>query len=99
MDAVLEEAFRDLAADVMAQGFLTELLLTRFLKDHMSEYRAELVEAIKKSGRRTDHFGQASSDQLAELHADVTVRMHSALDGYLKRAMARLAAGDEQEAP
>jgi hypothetical protein len=89
-----EEAIRNVFADEMACGFLVELLLTDYLKRMPEPIRPGLVAAMRQTGRRIDHYaGLAKDERTAELLADVTVRMHDALDGYLDRALARLAAG------
>jgi hypothetical protein len=89
-----EEAIRNTMADQMACAFIVEILLVGYLKQFPAgAARDSIVETIKKTGRRTDQFaGLAKTDRMAELLSDVTVRMHSALDGYLERALARLAA-------
>jgi len=87
-----DDVLRNVMADQMACSMLVEILLVQYLNRFSTpEDRLEIVEAIRRSGRKTDHFaGRASTEALAELLADVTVRMHSALDGYLERALARL---------
>jgi hypothetical protein len=93
-----EEHLRNVFADQMAAGFIVELLLVDKLKSWPVEIRAQLVQAMRQSGRRTDQFaGAARNEAEAELLADVTVRMHRALDGYLDRALARLEAGEAVE--
>jgi pyruvate/2-oxoglutarate/acetoin dehydrogenase E1 component len=90
---MIEEAFRNVAADSMAQGFIVEILLTRYLKQFPPADREEIAESLIKTGRRIDHFhGVAKDDEfLAELFSDVTIRMHAALEALVKRAMRRAA--------
>lgn len=89
-----DESLRNALADQMASGFLLELLLVDKLDSIPDELRDHWLELVRTTGRRTDQFaGLARSEEQAELVADITVRSHAALDGYLERAMARLEAG------
>ena len=92
MNPTEEEAFRNVAADNMALGFI---LLAKHLKSFPPRERSVLVETLKKQGRETDHLqGLTRGDEaMSELLADVVVRMHEALDGYVARAFVRIGAG------
>lgn len=91
-----DQHLRNIAADQMAVGFIVELLLVDKLKSWPDEIRARLVQTLRDAARRTDQLaGTASNDHEAEVLADVTVRMHIAMDGYIDRALARLAAGEQ----
>ena len=95
MNPTEEEAFRNIAADNMALGFIVEILLAKYLKSFPPRERSVLVESIKQTGRETNHLrGVTEGDEaMSELLADVVVRMHGALDGYVARAFARIGAG------
>jgi hypothetical protein len=90
-----DEAFRNVAADSMAQGYIVEILLTQYLKTFPPQLRQSLVETLLSNGKRTDHFaGLAKDDQTAEMLSDVVVRMHNALEGLVARSVQRLLAGE-----
>lgn len=91
----LVEAFRNVAADNMAQGLVVEWLLCRQLKQYPKEIRGEIAESLKASGRNTTSFSQLrASDAMSEMLSDVAVRMFGALDGLVDRAMARAEASE-----
>jgi hypothetical protein len=86
-----DEAFRNVAADSMAQGFVVEILLSQYLKQFAGDSREEVCRSLISTGQRTEHFaGLAKDEETAELFADVVVRMHAALEGLVSRAAARL---------
>ena len=88
-NSTLDEAFRNVAADSMAQGYVIQILLSHFIKqfDH-SALREEFAESLRAGGRKTDHFaGLRLPDSVAELLADVAVRQQAALDGLVARAL------------
>lgn len=94
MNPTQDEAFRHLAADAMAQGFITEILLTQYLKGFPPSLRQPIADTILKAGAMIDPDGRAPSEELAEMHADVTVKMQAHLASYVQRALARLQAGE-----
>jgi hypothetical protein len=86
----LDEAFRNVAADSMAQGYVVQFLLAQFLKQFdYAAHRRECVEFLRAGGRKTDHLSALKlSDAVAEMLADVAVRQQAALDGLAERALA-----------
>ena len=85
-----EEQLRNIAADQMANAFITEILLCRYFKAHPEEMWDELGDHMVEVGKRTDHFtGIAKTEEEAEVFADVVVKMHDALRGYVDRALLR----------
>jgi hypothetical protein len=95
-----EEGVRNALGDLMAIGFLVELLVADYLQRSPEALRDELVEAIRSAGKETSQLaGLAPNEEAAELLADITVRMHDALDGYLDRALERLAAARAHARP
>jgi hypothetical protein len=92
-----DEAFRNVAADSMAQGFIVEILLSQYLRDSPLEHRRVLADSLVTTGKRTDLFqGLTNDEATAELFSDVVVRMHGALEGIVARAMARAAAAESR---
>lgn len=90
-----DDQLRNLAADSMAQGFLLEMLRTDYLR-RFGPFRFDMAKTILNVGQRTDHFAGLVKDFAeAEVFADVVVRMHQALDGYVGRALTRIAAGEK----
>ncbi|MGY3125055.1 hypothetical protein ACVWXQ_008992 [Bradyrhizobium sp. S3.14.4] len=57
-----EEMFRNVAADSMAQGFIVEILLARYLGELLPADRIEIVETLTKQGKRTDQFAGLIKD-------------------------------------
>jgi hypothetical protein len=92
MNAMEEEAFRNVAADTMALGFIVEILLSRYFKSFPPEDRASLAASMKKTAREIGHLHGATkgNEALSELLADVVVRMQPMLDRYVARALERI---------
>jgi len=88
-----DEAFRNVAADSMAQGFVVEILLTQYLKTFPAgKVRKKICDSIIQTAKRTDHYeGLIQDEHVAELFADVVVRMHRAVEALVSRAAARVA--------
>lgn len=88
-----EEQLRNVAADQMASAFIVEILLSRYIKSHPRETWFDLCETLVKSAQKTDHFTAIiKTEEEAEVFADVVVKMHDAIEGYTKRALARAVA-------
>ena len=86
-----EEGVRNALGDLMAIGFLVELLVADYLQRTSEPLRDRLVAAIRAAGKETSELaGLAADEEAAELLADITVRMHDAIDGYLDRALERI---------
>jgi hypothetical protein len=96
MESHLEETFRNVAANCMAQRFVVEILLTRYLSEHQSPFRDRLAEQIVQSAKQTDHFAglTAGNEALSELFADVVVRMQAEVETLVGRAMYQAQKGD-----
>lgn len=93
-----DDQLRNLAADSMAQGFLVEILLTDYLRRWGGD-RFDMAQTILDVGQRTDEFAGLVEDFAeAEVFADVVVRMHEALDGYVGRALKRAEAAEKMGA-
>ena len=87
-----EDQIRQVAADQMAVGFIVEILLKEYLKSFPPEQRGEIAQTIIKTGERTDAFTNVVKDDFeAEAFADVVVLSHGKVQGYVERALARIA--------
>ena len=91
MTNVDDEAFRNVAAESMAQGFLLEILLAAYLQPLAQDRREAFATSVLTAGQRTDQLdGLAKDEATAELLGDATRRMQAALEGLVFRAMRRL---------
>jgi hypothetical protein len=92
-----DEAFRTLAAESMAQGFLLEILLAAYLQPLAQDRREAFATSVLTAGQRTDQLDGLSKDEArAELLSDVTRRMQAALEGLVFRAMRRLVQAESE---
>jgi hypothetical protein len=83
---------RQVAGQVMAHGFLLEILMARYLSNFSTEGQTEIVDAILKTGMRTDHFeGLINDEQTAELFSDVVVKSHQELKRLVSQSLKRVA--------
>jgi hypothetical protein len=83
---------RQVAGRVMAHGFLLEILMARYLSNFSTEGQTEIVDAILKTGMRTDHFeGLINDEQTAELFSDVVVKSHQELKRLVSQSLKRVA--------
>jgi len=73
MQPHLEEAFRNLAASSMAQGFVVEILLARYLREFNDEDRTKIVDSLLKTATRTDEFEGLTAGDEAMSSVDVLV--------------------------
>lgn len=92
-----EEALRNIAADGMAQGFLTEYLLLQFWQRLPLPMRLAQAKGVLDASIRTDHYAGLTkgNDAASELLSDVIVRMHGCVDQYVGRALLRCEEADE----
>jgi hypothetical protein len=97
MANVDDEAFRNVAADSMAHGFVLEILLAAYLQPLAQDRREAFATSVLTAGQRTDHLdGLAKDEAMAKLLGDVTARMQVALEGLVFRAMRRLVQAESE---
>ena len=85
-----EDQLRNIAADQMAQGFILEILLSRYFKSHPEEMWDDLGKLMVAGAKRTDHFTNVvKTDAEAEVFADVVVKMHQSIQTYVDRGLGR----------
>ena len=85
----LEEAFRNVAADSMAQGFLLERMFRDYLLAMPKRERLAFAERMLNASERTDQFFGVTSgdDAAAERFADIVIRFQGCVDAYVGRAL------------
>lgn len=97
MEPHLEETFRNVAANCMAQRFVVEILLTRYLSEYEAPFRDRLAAQIVQLAKQTEHFAglTAGNEALSELFADVVIRMHGEVEALVRRALTQAQKGEE----
>ena len=85
----LEEAFRNVAADSMAQGFLLERMFRDYLLAMPKRERSEFADRMLNASQRTDHFyGVTNGDDVsAERFADIVIKFRDCVEQYVGRAL------------
>lgn len=91
MDDIQDEAFRNVAARVSAQGFIVEILLAQYLKAFPPELRDAIADTIIQAGKLYDPGVRVAGERAAELLSDVTVRTPGFVEDYTRAALARIA--------
>jgi hypothetical protein len=93
-----EEYFRNVVADQIAQSFMLEVLLARYLRSHPPEMWEEIANLLTAVGQRTDHLtGMVKTDEEAEFLSDVVIRSRAHFQNYAERALHRARAEWEAE--
>jgi hypothetical protein len=84
-----EETIRDISAELTTLRFVTEILLTNFMRSLPPEHREPFINDLLRVGRKTDHL-RAETDEDAEQMADIAVRANERLERLVRAAQQRL---------
>ena len=85
------KALERIAVDNMALGFIVEILLSQYLKSFPAEIRSNAADLLKKAARKTDGLGTDEDPHMTVLLSDVVVALPKRFDGYVDRALDRVA--------
>lgn len=87
-----EETIRDISAELTTLRFVTEILLTNFIRNLPHNEREPFINDLLRVGKKTDHL-QAATDEDAEQMADIAVRSNDRLERLVLGALRRLGEG------